>query len=313
MKYKNYIFTAIVLSAIVFSQAFSQAFLINDFSPKVTALGRTGIGMKGDVSLLFYNPASIEFGKPVQVFAGYTELYPLVKDNNLNVLNAGGAYTFGSLGTVGIGLSQFSPKFWTERTIVLSYATRMLLENLSLGFSAKLLSWSAEAPQGEYAVPEPALSKTNISFDAGLLYLIPEILEQNDLQIGIAVHDITQPSVAHNGSSGAKIPLSASAGFAFISHLYNYSLFGGASIKETDVRLSAGYEITALKAVAFGIENEFLVRLGAGRIINNDTQGDYNGGFGFRVENLRIDYSYTYQTAVRNIGGISSISIGYDF
>lgn len=295
------------------SMASSQVFENKAFHPKATALGSSVTAMKGDASLLFYNPASIGFIESPQVYSGYTELYPQVSDDNLNVLNAGAAYSLPSLGTFGIGLSQFSPNFWTERTIIFSFASTEILENLSLGVSAKILSWSAESPQGEYAVPEPALSSTSMTFDIGMLYYLPEIFEQNDFQIGFALDNLTRPSSASNGSSDARIPLHSKIGFALLSHKYNYSLYGTAALKGSDIKLSAGYEILALQTTTFGIANEFFVRLGAGRIVNNETQGDYNGGFGFKIERICIDYSYSYQTAIRNIGGISSISIGYDF
>ncbi|MEW5800168.1 MAG: hypothetical protein AB1728_14315 [Bacteroidota bacterium] len=291
---------------------FSQAFVDKGYHPKTTALGHSAIAMKEDAALLFYNPASIGFENSAQVFAGFTQLYPYVADDNLNVLNAGAAYAIGSLGTAGIGFTQFAPNFWSERSIVFSFASTTLLDNLSLGLSAKLLSWSAESPQGEYAVPEPALSYTGMSFDIGALFVLPEIFEKNDLQFAIALNDVTQPVISNSGN-GTALPLQITAGFAFLSHRYDYTLYGSSTMKNGDTKISIGYELSALKTTTFGIESEFIVRIGMGRIINNDTQGDYNGGFGLSFDQLTVDYSYSYQAAVRHIGGISSIALSYDF
>lgn len=291
----------------------AQAFLDKGYHPKIVSLGRAAVAMKGDVGLLFYNPASIEFGPSVQAFAGFTNLYPGVLDDDLNVINAAGMYHLENAGTMGIGISQFSPNFWTERTVIFTFATDALIDDLSLGASAKLLSWSADAPQGEYAVPEPAISFTGVSFDLGALYVIREIFEKNDVHVGFTLSDITQPSVANSGSSDAALPMRISAGGAFISRKHNYSIFGSSTFSDGDVRLAFGYEISALKISTIGINSEFLFRFGGGRMTRADSQGEYNGGFGLIVENIKIDYSYSYQAFIQNVGGISSVAVSYEF
>ncbi len=312
MKYFKHIAWCVVLLVVTVATLFSQAFVDKGYHPKTTALGHSSIAMKEDAALLFYNPASIGFENSAQVFSGFTQLYPYVADDNLNVLNTGATYSIGSFGTAGIGFSQFAPNFWSERSIIASFASRTLLDNLSLGISVKLLLWSAESPQGEYAVPEPALSYTGMSFDVGALFLLPEIFEMNDLQFAFALNDVTQPSISNSGN-GTQLPLQITAGFAFLSHLYDYTIYGSSTTKGGDTKVSVGYELSALKTTTFGIESELIVRIGMGRIMNNDTQGDYSGGFGLSIDNLTVDYSYSYQVAVRHVGGISSVALSYDF
>lgn len=312
MKYFAYIVLCLAFVFVPSSTLLAQAFLDKGYHPKATALGHSAVAMKGDAASLFYNPASIGFENSAQVFAGFTQLYPFVAEDDLNVLNAGASYSFGSFGTAGIGFSQFSPNFWNERSIIISYASRPLIDDLSFGVSLKLLSWSAEAPQGEYAVPEPALSYMGISIDAGALFVLPEIFEKNDLQLAVALTDVPQPSVSNSGG-GTQLPLQITAGFAFLSHIYDYRLYGSSTLRNGDTKVSVGYELSALKTRTLGIDGEFIVRFGMGRIMNNDTQGDYNGGFGLSVDNLTIDYSYSYQVAIRHVGGISSVALTYDF
>jgi hypothetical protein len=313
LKKTEKIFTVVLLLAGLAANVFPQAFSDKGYHPRITALGRSVVALKEDVGLQFYNPASIGFGNSIQVFAGFTNLYPNVSDDNLNVMNAGASYPFENIGTVGVGLSQFSPNFWTERTILLSFASHMLLKNLSIGASAKILSWSADAPKGENAVPEPATSFTGISFDAGVLYVIPELFGENDLQVGMSLSDITQPSVAANGSADAALPFQFSAGAAYISHKYQYTVMGGMAIRGTDTKINFGYEISAMKTSTFGVDAEFIVRIGGGRIISTLSQGEYNGGFGIVVEKVKVDYSYSYQAFIQNVGGISSIALSYEF
>ncbi len=303
----------LIITAVGTTVLSAQAFSDKGYHPRMTALGRAVTALDGDAASVFFNPAALTTIGSGQVFAGFTELYPMVQDDDLNVLNAGGAYSLGDIGTVGIGISQFSPNFWTERTFIVSFATSQLVQDLSIGASAKILSWSADAPQGEYAVPEPALSYTGFTIDLGIYYKIADILEQNDLQLGASVTDLTQPSVASNGSSDAAVPMSLTAGAALRSRKHGYTIYTSLMQRDGDLKVMAGYEITALKTSALGIESEFVVRFGGGRVTAADAQGEYNGGFGFMVENLRIDYAYSYQAFIRHVGGISSVAVSYAF
>lgn len=295
------------------SQLFSQAFVDKGYHSKATALGRAVTALTSDASLVFYNPAAIGFTSSGNIFTNYANLYPEISDANMNVLNAGGAYSLGQIGVVGIAVSQFAPDFWNEQTFVGTFATRMFDENLSLGANLKILRWSAESPQGENAVPEPALSFTGLTFDIGATYLLQDIFEENDLQIGCSVINLTQPSVASNGSSDAILPMEINVGGAYVSRKFNYTILSGVTIKNSELKVTFGTEINALRTSFAGIESNFLIRFGGGRITVKDSQGEYNGGFGLKIDQFMIDYSYSYQAFIQHVGGISSISLGYEF
>lgn len=299
--------------SVVTSLLHAQAFLDKGYHPRLTALGRSVVALTDNAGTLFYNPATIGFSSAARVYAGYTNLYPNVSDDNFNVVNAAGEYGIENLGVVGIGISQFAPNFWTERTVVATFATRLLNEDISLGASVKLLGWNAAAPQGEFAVPEPSLSSTSLTFDAGVVYRIPEFLEENDLHVGFSVLNITQPSIAHNGSADAALPMELSTGFAYLSHKYHYTILGGIFYKKQDVKLTFGFEATALQVTVAGMQSAFIVRLGGGRVTAPNSQGEYNGGFGLVMDNLSIDYSFSYQAFIREVGGISSVALSYEF
>lgn len=295
------------------SQLFSQAFVDKGYHSKATALGRAVTALTSDASLVFYNPAAIGFTSSGNIFTNYANLYPEISDANMNVLNAGGAYSLGQIGVIGIAVSQFAPDFWNEQTFVGTFATRMFDENLSLGANLKILRWSAESPQGENAVPEPALSFTGLTFDIGATYLLQDIFEENDLQIGCSVINLTQPSVASNGSSDAILPMEINVGGAYVSRKFNYTILSGVTIKNSELKITFGTEINALRTSFAGIESNFLIRFGGGRIAVKDSQGEYNGGFGLKIDQFMIDYSYSYQAFIQHVGGISSISLGYEF
>jgi hypothetical protein len=301
------------LCSICTSLLFSQAFVDKGYHPRLTALGRSAAALTDNAGTLFYNPATIGFSSTARVYAGYTNLYPNVSDDNFNVVNAAGEYAIENFGVAGIGVSQFAPNFWTERTIIATVASRLLNEDFSVGASVKMLGWNAASPQGELAVPEPSLSLTSFTFDAGIVYRIPEILDENDLQVGFAVLNITQPSIAHNGSADAALPMELSSGFAYLSHKYHYTILGGIFYKKQDIKLTFGFEATALQVTVAGMQSAFIVRFGGGRVTTPNSQGEYNGGFGIVIDNLSIDYAYTYQAFIREVGGISSVALSYEF
>ncbi len=309
MKYLLRICFILLLS----SAAYSQAFVDKGYNAKITSLGKAATALTNDAALIYYNPAAIGFETSSNIFTNFSNLYPDVIDENMNVISAGGVYAFEGIGVVGLGVTQFAPKLWSERTITGSFATRMFSENLSLGLNAKLLMWSAEAPRGENAVPEPALSFNGITFDLGATYQFKEIAEENDLNVGVSIMNFTQPSVASNGSSDAALPMDLNFGAAFISHKYHYTILNTVTVVDGDVKISAGTEILAMETSVVGLKSEFTVRLGGGRVMAKDSQGDYNGGFGLKLGDFTLDYSYSYQAFIQHVGGISSISIGYHF
>jgi len=293
--------------------AFAQAFVDKGYHPKSNAVGHAVTAMTNDASLMFYNPAAIGFVTSGNVFTSYSNLYPDIIDENMNLINAGGAYSLGSIGVIGIGVSQFSPNFWSEQMFVGSFATRMFLEDLSLGANVKILRWSAEAPKGDNAVPEPSLSYGGFTFDLGATYVFREVMEENDFQVGASIINLTQPSVASNGSSDAVLPMEIHTGAAYISRKFNYTILGGMAFINGEMKVSIGTEINALQTSVAGIESIFYVRFGGGKITVKDSQGEYNAGFGLKVEKLSIDYSYSYQAFITQVGGISSIALGYEF
>lgn len=303
------LFTFVLCSGTVFGQAFSS----KGIHPRATALGNSVVAMTKDAALIYYNPAAIGYEKSANVFAGYTNLYPNIENDNLNVMNAGGAYALGSFGVIGFTVSQFSPNFWSEQVFTGTYATTMLYDGFSVGGSLKILRWSADAPRGENAIPEPALSYIGFTVDVGANYIFNEIAEENDLYLGASVLNITQPSVSTNGSADAALPMSFQAGALFHSRKFNYSVMAGTVIGIDDLKLTFGGEILAMRSNLGGVASEFFVRVGGGRVTAADTQGEYNGGFGLKVDRFSLDFSYSYQAYIRNVGGISSISVGYEW
>lgn len=313
MNIRHRIITLLLLAAAAVPPLRAQAFADKGFHPRAEALGRAVTALTEDAAALFYNPAAIGFETSGNAYAGYSNLYPEVTGGGMNLFNAGAAYSLGALGTAGVAVSHFAPAGWSEQTIAASFATRMFMEDLSVGGTFKLLHWGADAPQGANAVPEPALSYTGFTVDIGASYLLRDIAEENDLVVAASILNLTQPSVSSSGSADAALPMALNAGGRFVSRKYDYSILADVTLEDGELSFAFGGELTALRSQMLGASGEFVVRAGGGRAVKGDVQGDYNGGFGIRVEGFTLDYSYKYQALMRNVGGISSVSVGYEW
>ena len=116
-----------------------------------------------------------------------------------------------------------------------------------------------------------------------------------------------------NGSPDAQLPFEVQAAAAYVSHSYHYTVTAGTIMRGSETRIMAGAELTGLQTSLLGVDAAFLVRLGGERTTVADIQGEYDGGFGLCIGGLAIDYAYTYQVVMNNLGGISTISLRYTF
>ncbi|MCX6138929.1 MAG: hypothetical protein NTV54_15735 [Ignavibacteriales bacterium] len=304
----------IVVLGVSSPHLFGQAFADNGYSAHLTAVGRTGAALINDPALVFCNPASIGFSSSPGVSSSYTNLYPGLADGSLTFLTLSGNYPLGDIGVVGVAVTQFAPTGWSENMMIGTFAMPLLERTLSVGASAKFLRWKADEPKGENAVPEPALSYSGLSFDVGATYVLQNLLqEKHDVRLGVSLLNVNEPSVAASGSADARLPFELQAAMAYISRTYDYSVTLGTVVRGKDVHLTGGAELTGLKTSIMGADAAFLVRVGGGRIVEADRQGEYDGGFGLVVGSFALDYAYTYQAVMNNLGGISTISLRYIF
>ena len=309
-----FFFFAFIL-ALGVDSANGQAFVDKGYSARTTSLGRSVVATTGDPNLIFYNPAGIATSERVTVYSSYTNLFPSVSDGSLNYLAFSGVYPVTGIGVAGLGITQFSPSGWAENVVVGSFATKFLSDNLSVGGSVKYLHWKSESPQGEYAVPEPGISYSGISVDAGVSFLIPDVLKDNDIRFGVSLQDINRPSVAANGSKDAKLPFGLTGGVSYLSRTYNYILTAQVSHRGDGLDIAGGAELLGLRSNVFGAEGKFLVRAGGSTGLNGGKQvrGEYDAGFGIVIGGVAIDYAYVLQAVLTNIGGINTVSVGYTF
>lgn len=312
-------------------ECLGQAFSDKSFSARTTALGRAAVSLAGDPSLVFYNSASNGNVERLSIASSYTNLYPNVEAAGLNFIALAAAYPLPGVGVVGLGVTQFSPTGWAENTVVGNFASTFLHDDLSLGASFKFLHWKASEPEGENAVPEPALSYNGFSLDIGATYVVREVTRDNDVRVGLSIQNINQPSVASNGSKDADLPFGVTGGLSYVSRTYNYLVTAQMSKFGDELVFGGGAELVGLESVVFGVAGKFLVRFGGSTAVadfsfirtgggegvrffrGDQLRGEYNAGFGIHAGGLVIDYSFAMQALVSSVGGINTISIGYTF
>lgn len=298
----------------LFSALFSIKILAGGFddlgnSARVIAMGGANIAVADAPYSLFYNPAGIHNLKNLSVSSTYSNLYPGIVDDNINFISLSAVIPWEVIGEFGVGGNFLNSELWKENTFIFSYA-RKIYGDIALGGSLKLLRWSAEAAPGE-----SSLSYFGFTFDVGAHYTFNDLIENSDLKVGISIQNLTQPSIANNGSADAKLPILAGFGLALVSHKYNYIAAVDIVRYDESTKVKAGAEFLGLRHDVFGLNTAFLIRVGYDGIIGSDAfiQRGINGGFGLNVNDLRIDYAYVFPLVMQKVGGSHKISLNYNF
>lgn len=278
-------------------------------SARVISMGGANIAVADAPYSIFYNPAGIHEIKSLSLSSTYSNLYPGLTDDNLNYFSLSAVVPWEIIGEFGIGGTFLNSQFWKENTFILSYA-REVFGDFAVGGSVKLLRWAAEAAPGE-----SALSYFGFTFDAGAHYTFLDILKNSDLRVGVSLQNLTQPSIANNGSADAKLPISMGFGVALVSNEYNYIVALDVVRYDESTKIKTGAEFLGLRHDVFGLNTAFLIRVGYDGIIGSDafSQRGINGGFGLNVGDLKIDYAYVFPLVLQNVGGSHKISLNYNF
>ena len=278
-------------------------------SARVISMGGANIAVADAPYSIFYNPAGIHKIKNLSLSTTYSNLYPGITDDNLNYFSLSAVVPWEIIGEFGIGGTFLNSQFWKENTFIFSYA-REVYGDFAVGGSVKLLRWSAEAAPGE-----SSLSYFGFTFDAGAHCTFSDILNNLDLRVGVSLQNLTQPSIANNGSADAKLPISMGFGFALVSNVYNYIIALDIVRYDESTKIKTGAEFLGLRHEVFGLNTAFLIRVGYDGIIGSDvySQRGINGGFGLNVDALKIDYAYVFPLVLQNVGGSHKISLNYNF
>lgn len=278
-------------------------------SARAASMGGAFIAVSGVPYSVFFNPASIHNIDRISISTTYSNLFPGIQDDNLNYFSLSGVMPLDIFGRLGVGGTFLNTSHWKETTLSGVYS-REIYGDFAVGAGVKLLQWSAAAAPGE-----SALSYLGFTVDIGVLYTFKNLLSNSELSLGLVVQNITQPSIASNGSSDAKLPMKIGFGTSFYSSLYNY-MINVDVIKENDIiSVKTGSEFSAFKSDFLQLDSEFLVRAGYNRIINSDfaEQSGLTGGFGLNINNIVLDYAYLFPFELKNVGGTHKVSLLYKF
>lgn len=290
-----------------FSNLFAGGFENLGVHSRVIGLGGAFIGI-GDASYtVFYNPAGFAFTKNFQISSTYNQLFSGIEDD-LYYLTFSSTAPLWKLGGLGLGLTHLKAGAWQENTLIMSYAKD--IRNFAIGGSFKLLRWSAQPAPGE-----EGQNYLGFTFDIGAFYKIERVFGNGIVKIGAVAQDVTQPSIAINGSDDGKLPLKLGVGLSYYSPTYDY-LFAVDAVKENEIiTLKFGAEFLGYKEKVYGVETGFYIRGGYNENLTETVfkQSALNGGFGIFVGGLKIDYAYVNNIKVVGIGGSHKISLSYNF
>lgn len=302
---------ALVLAVLV-STAPAGGFGKLPVSARAVTFGGSLIAVQDDPNALFSNPAAIASLSSLSLSTSYTNLFPGISGDQLSYLSGSVVASLGLVGNVGVGVKAFRSNAWKEGELVGTYA-QSLFDVLTVGGSVKLLYWSSAAPAGRLAVPEDGLSKTTLSFDAGVQAKFADLLPENDVIVAASVQDLTRPSIASNGSPDGKLDLAASFGVAYVSRALDYIVHAHYLMAGDLNRMAIGVEIVAARGTVVGQDASFTVRLGGNSALQPVQQGDIFGGVGVELAGFRLDYAYGQPTMLDNVGGTHHVTLRTSF
>ncbi len=276
---------------------------------RAISLGLAYIAISDNPYAVFYNPAGIGQLNRVSFASTYSRLYPFVRDDNLSYLTLGAVLPFFSIFDFGFGASFFKTGMWNENQFIFSVAREFkYIKGLSLGGSVKFLRWSSVAPIGE-----SAYSYFNFTFDVGLIFNWRNFVNGSDLRFGFSLRNITQPSIAVNKSSDAKLPMEIAGGLVYVSNSFRYLVGVGALKSDDDLKIDVGFEILAFSAEFLKSDFEFFLRASGGMNVKGGRQSSINPGFGLKYWKFKIDYVYVYDFEIADAGGSHKFSIEFNF
>lgn len=270
MKYLLTIF--LVISSVIRAGGFEDL----GISARVKSLGGAGIALHGAPYLQFYNAASVAYAENYSVSASYSNLYPDVEGDNLNYVSFSGLIPLPYIGKFGAGINMLNTDLWKEYLIQAGYGIE-LLPRLTVGGAVKFLGWSATAAPGE-----DALSYVGLTFDAGAIYTFDEVTGQDAFSLGLSIRNITNPSIASNGSSDASLPISMALGTVYQSKKYEYLILADVVMENDIIGLRCGAEFLSARYSVFGYNNDFFIRGGYNNLLSADfaRESGLSGGFG---------------------------------
>ncbi len=283
------------------------------------SMGRAYVAIANDPTAIFFNPAGLTQLRSIALTTTYGRLFPGIDDDGIHLADAAVAIPFKEMLTFGAAVTSLNVSAYNENIFIGTAAVRLPF-NLSVGANVKLYRWSATGYYDpDTGIRDKDFSNTTFSFDAGALYISPELGEtflgkfipSGKIQAGLYVSDLLQPSIAENGSDAAKIPRYIEGGIAYLNESFTLAASLQNGNERTKLRL--GCEIKAISAFSADWTTTLLLRGGGAKVLSDFQGGEIDAGFGLLVRGIAIDYAYLHPTELRDVGGSHRISLGYSF
>jgi hypothetical protein len=283
------------------------------------SMGRAYVAVANDPTAIFFNPAGLTQMRSIALTTTYGRLFPGIDDDGIHLADAAVTVPFTELFTFGAAVTSLNVSAYNENIFFGTVAARLPF-NVSVGANVKLYRWSTTGYYDpDTAIRDKDFSKTTFSFDAGVLYVSPELSEtilgkfikSGRLQVGLQISDLLRPSIAENDSKAGKLPLVIDGGVAYINESFTFA----ASIFNRDemTKLRLGCEVEALSVFSAEWATKLLLRGGGSRGLSDFQGGEFDAGFGLLVRGIAIDYAYLHPMELRDVGGSHRISLGYTF
>jgi len=282
-------------------------------------MGRAFVAVANDPTAIFYNPAGLVHSNSMGLSTTYGRLFPGINDGGIHLANMAFVLPLGDVLTFGAAATNLNVPSYSENIFYGSVARRLPF-NFALGFNLKILRWSAQGYYDpETTIRDSDFSKTNFSFDTGIMYESPELnqtflgkfIKSGKIQAGLHVADLLQPSIAENGSEDGKLPLTIDGGVAYL----NKSLTIASSIQHrneiTSFRLGGEFEV--LSVLSSNWTTVLMLRGGGSRMLSEHDGGEVDVGFGLYVRGIAIDYAYLYPMELKDVGGSHRFTLSYIF
>jgi hypothetical protein len=288
------------------------SFINNDASARMAGIGGSGVAMRHDPALIFYNPAGLYglqypqtsisyFRHIVDIHSGFVSYAQ--EFSKYGWFGAGIAYVdYGSQTHVDHLeniLGSFRP---ADLAFIMSYSNSIYDENFSFGLSTKFF----------YSSFTPEHISTGIALDIGIQYYIPH----QELTIGASVlnlgrqitpYENTRESLPIDLKIGVSkglehLPLVLSVNF---HHLNEQT--GGTLDRLRGFTIGGEFTITDAVQLRLGYRNEMRQDLQIGSTIG---LAGFSAGLGIHVQKYNFDYGFT---SLGKIGSLHHITLKYSF
>ncbi|MDD5067064.1 MAG: hypothetical protein PHF84_08460 [bacterium] len=319
------IINSILIVFLAVSSLFS-AFDLGHISARPSGMADSFTALADDASGAFYNPAGISQLLKNELDSTYSLIYPGLDINNLSQMFFSFVLPIRQTFSIGISYAGLSLKdLYAEQVFQLTYSRKLnsfwSIFGKDLGKNEFAIGANVKLLRTGYTVDDtmkldPLFSgkkndRTQVTFDAGLLFRIFSSKVNKFYNIGLSLMNITQPDMGLKSEDrvpmvfglGAGIPLQQ-YGFMEKIRMDNPVFVLGANYRNKYLNFSAGWENSFFNEILF-------LRLGTSML-------EFTAGLGFRYDlsknaDILLDYAFVLPYKIESTEGKHVITLKFRF